>query len=820
MRKKSRLLALVLGFVMVAAFVFAAAPPTRVAASEETTEASETERQIVDGEYPLVYGIEPLSGKFSPFYSETAYDADVVSMVHVGLLTTDRQGNIIFNAIEGETHEYNGTPYLYTGIADLAIERVDEGTDAEQSVYTFKLRDDLVFSDGEPLTAKDVIFSAYVLLDRAYVGSSTLQSLPIVGLNEYRTQTNPAVYEKYAGIFEDAVEAGADGEVDGATPEMVTEIWASIDEAWAADVTAQVDSAWARYGEQSETIIGVPAEAADDDPGVKNAFWLIAYEILPYDVEGELTLENTGMTYVFANDEYPTLEEVVAELKAASDGDPYTYEKELECSFMDEIREDFIVEWGPQDEEMAGESVLSITGINMVDDYTVEFTLNGFDASAVYKLGLTVAPLHYYGDADLFDPENGQYGFPMNDLSSVEEKNGAPVGAGPYKFVEWTNKVVYFVANENYYRGEPKIKNLQFRETATADQVPGVANGTIDITTPSFSVPNIEAIKGYNGNDDIDGPVIVTSTVDNLGYGYVGINADTVLVDEPDSEASKNLRRAFATVIAVYRDLAVDSYYGDRASVINYPISNTSWAAPQETDEGYEIAFSTDVDGNPIYTADMSADERYEAAREAAIGFLKAAGYTFDDATGTFTAAPGDAKLEYTFYVPAGGTGDHPAFLLCTKAKEVFDSLGFNLIIDDPSDWNVMLEAIAAGTHELWTMAWGASIDPDMYQIYHSNNIIGKENSTGDNHYHIADAELDELIMEARTSDDQEFRKTTYKAALDRIIDWAVEIPTYQRQNAVIFSAERVNLDTLTPDITTFWGWSNDIELLEMQPVD
>ncbi|MDI9469511.1 MAG: ABC transporter substrate-binding protein, partial [Bacillota bacterium] len=80
--------------------------------------------------------------------------------------------------------------------------------------------------------------------------------------------------------------------------------------------------------------------------------------------------------------------------------------------------------------------------------------------------------------------------------------------------------------------------------------------------------------------------------------------------------------------------------------------------------------------------------------------------------------------------------------------------------------------------------------------------------------------ELDELIMEARTSDDQEFRKTTYKAALDRIIDWAVEIPTYQRQNAVIFSAERVNLDTLTPDITTFWGWSNDIELLEMQPVD
>jgi len=27
-----------------------------------------------------------------------------------------------------------------------------------------------------------------------------------------------------------------------------------------------------------------------------------------------------------------------------------------------------------------------------------------------------------------------------------------------------------------------------------------------------------------------------------------------------------------------------------------------------------------------------------------------------------------------------------------------------------------------------------------------------------------------------------------------------------------------LNIDTLTPDITTFWGWMNDIELLEMLP--
>ena len=66
--------------------------------------------------------------------------------------------------------------------------------------------------------------------------------------------------------------------------------------------------------------------------------------------------------------------------------------------------------------------------------------------------------------------------------------------------------------------------------------------------------------------------------------------------------------------------------------------------------------------------------------------------------------------------------------------------------------------------------------------------------------------------MEARQSDDQTYRKAAYKQALDIIIDWAVEIPTYQRQNSVIFSAERVNMDTVTPDITTFYGWLNEIE--------
>jgi peptide/nickel transport system substrate-binding protein len=103
-----------------------------------------------------------------------------------------------------------------------------------------------------------------------------------------------------------------------------------------------------------------------------------------------------------------------------------------------------------------------------------------------------------------------------------------------------------------------------------------------------------------------------------------------------------------------------------------------------------------------------------------------------------------------------------------------------------------------------------------MYQVYHSSGVVG-EGGSDSNHYHIRDAELDQLIVDARKSDDQNYRKAVYKQALDVIIDWAVEIPTYQRQNSIIFSTVRMDIDTITPDITTFWGWLHDIELVEMR---
>ena len=142
---------------------------------------------------PLVVGYSPFNSKFSPFFSETAYDQDVWTMTAIGLLNSDRQGSIIMNGIKGETKSYNGTDYTYYGPADCEIKENTDGT----VDYNFKLREDLKFSDGEPITIDDVIFSMYVLCDPTYDGASTLYAQPIQGMAEYRS--GMSTMSKYLG---------------------------------------------------------------------------------------------------------------------------------------------------------------------------------------------------------------------------------------------------------------------------------------------------------------------------------------------------------------------------------------------------------------------------------------------------------------------------------------------------------------------------------------------------------------------------------------------------------------------------------------------
>lgn len=708
----------------------------------------------------LVVGYSNFSQKFTPFFSDTVYDRDAAALTQLTLFGTDREGNVILRGIQGETRAYNGTDYFYDGAADCTI------TEENGIVtYAIDLRQDLKFSDGKPVTADDVIFTFYVLSDPSYTGSSTFYALPIVGMEEYRTGTvrkskllgqsgkentdfTHWTEEEQEAFWEDMGEGGE---------EFAEEI---VDYCISKGYGTDVASAAEWWG-----FPGLSREADEED------FFLLMAEHYDWDFAAmEAESAGTPLSQLISESTYGTAAEGI------SDG-----------------------------------GADRITGIEKTGDFSLKLTMTTMDATAVYQLIQPIAPLHYYGDPNLYNYENNRFGFPKGDLSLIRSKDTQPMGAGPYVFGGYENGVISYTANDHYFRGKPKIQNLKLQETSDADKLTGMATGLFDITDPVFSGETADAIRGYNGDGELSGSVLHTVAVDNLGYGYIGINADTVLVgDDPASEESKNLRRAFATLFSVYRDPVINAYYGDRATIIQYPISNTSWAAPKAADEGYETAYS-----GGVLTASMPQQEREQAALKLARDYLLAAGYTYDEAAGKFTAAPEGASMEYEIIIPAAGSGDHPVYGILTSTKNAMEDLGLNLIINDPADANELWNALDAGTQNMWTAAWQASEDPDMYQVYHSNNIVGM-GGTDSNHYHIRDAQLDALILQARATTDQPLRKKLYRQCLDLILDWAVEIPVYQRQNCVVFSSQRLDLSTLTPDMTTFWSWMNGIENLQM----
>lgn len=710
---------------------------------------------------PLVIANDGMSEKFSPFFAESVPDQNIVDVTQISLVYNDRSGEFIYNGIEGETTSYNGTDYTYYGPTDLTITENEDGT----VYYDFKLRDDLTFSDGEPVTADDIIFSFYVFCDPTYDGNASVYSLPIEGMEEYRSGMS-TLASLLAAAGEDNTE------FTFWTEDQQNAFWDAVNDGGAAFAQEIVDYCVENGVSEEGDVAGAAAQWGFDglaaDATAKDFFMAIG--------------DKYGWSF--------TAMEAESAGSALSDlipADVYAYATE-----------------GVE----TGDAAANISGIQKLDDKTVRVVLTEVSAPALQTMDIQIAPLHYYGDESQYDYDNNQFGFTKGDLSAIREKTTAPLGAGPYVFKSYENKTVYLEANESYYKGAPVTKELQFKETAEADKLPGVVQGTVDISDPSISKEVMAQICSENSNGEASGDVLTTALYDNNGYGYIGINSQNVKVgDDPSSEQSKDLRKAIATVISVYRDMVIDSYYGDAASVINYPISNTSWAAPQKSDADYEVAFSKDVDGNPIYTDGMSDDEKYAAALDAALGFFEAAGYTVTD--GKLTAAPAGAKLSYEVMIGGSGKGDHPSFGILTAASEALKTIGFDLTINDLADGTIMWDALNSETAEMWCAAWQATLDPDMFQNYHSEGGSA-------NYYAIYSDELDELVMEGRTNTDQAYRKAVYKEALDFIVDYAVEIPVYQRQNASVFSTQRVNVDSIPQDLTTFYSYLNEIEKIQM----
>jgi peptide/nickel transport system substrate-binding protein len=126
------------------------------------------------------------------------------------------------------------------------------------------------------------------------------------------------------------------------------------------------------------------------------------------------------------------------------------------------------------------------------------------------------------------------------------------------------------------------------------------------------------------------------------------------------------------------------------------------------------------------------------------------------------------------------------------------------------------LSKLAVGGLQVWAAAWSSALDPDMFQIYHMeskatsvvawgyNAIKLKPNSV---EYRIV-SELSDLIDSGRETLDQAERIEIYRKALDKVMELAVELPTYQSGTLYIWNKQYIDEKTMTPhnEITTNKG--------------
>jgi peptide/nickel transport system substrate-binding protein len=121
------------------------------------------------------------------------------------------------------------------------------------------------------------------------------------------------------------------------------------------------------------------------------------------------------------------------------------------------------------------------------------------------------------------------------------------------------------------------------------------------------------------------------------------------------------------------------------------------------------------------------------------------------------------------------------------------------------------LTKISTGALQVWAAAWGSTIDPDMYQVYHKDSKATSvyawgyreiKNKPNSEEYDIIYKKLSPLIDEARSIMDDKLRTPMYEEAMRYVLDLAVEMPVYQRKT--LYSYNTKTLKGLNDDVNPY----------------
>lgn len=357
----------------------------------------------------------------------------------------------------------------------------------------------------------------------------------------------------------------------------------------------------------------------------------------------------------------------------------------------------------------SGEST-EVEGIKVIDDYTISFSFTTPKVDNIYNMTLGIMPQHVYG----FD--KGQADVMKQKMLALEI-----IGSGRYKFVRLEPKqFIELVANDQWFGGEVKVKNLITKFTNTDTYMQELEDGTLDI---QLAVPS----KTENGDQIKTIGFLNTNVYPGNSYGYLGFN----LRDERFSDL--NVRQAL--VYGFNRQAFIDQYYNGNATLCNTPITKVSWA------------YTSDInpyDYNPDLANKMLDDAGWI---QGADGIREKNGKKLSFKWDTYTNSK---------YVEA----------MIPMLKADWEKIGVSV---EPNlmDFNALVEKVYTEQNfELYNMAWSLTLDPgDNYSTFHSkfdepggNNSIGLNNN-----------EIDTILESGAKEFDRDLRVLIYQSFAKRM---------------------------------------------------
>jgi len=341
-----------------------------------------------------------------------------------------------------------------------------------------------------------------------------------------------------------------------------------------------------------------------------------------------------------------------------------------------------------------------ITGIKVIDDYTISFTIKEPNVKKINEFAYGIMPMHYYSYKN------------FDEFKLLVDK---PIGTGIMKFKRYVKgKSVELIKNKDYYGINAKVDGVVIEIIPLESQVFALTSGEVDICNPEANLSNYEIMK----NSKI---INIQEFIDN-SFRYIGFNLRL------EKFADKNIRQALAYALRL--DDFIEMQWEGFARHCYSPVSPISWAAP-----------------------DINELNKYEYNIEKAKKMLKDAGWE-KNADGKLMKNNEVFTITWTIYKEAEWSLN-----LLNTAKNNWGELGIEVIPNVMEFNEVVNEVFHKQNFEIFNMRWVLSSDPDPYEFFYSkNDEYGKFNAVG---FH--NDKADKIILDARKEYDKEKRIKLYQ---------------------------------------------------------